>query len=150
MMELRPVDTPEDSPSLYLHDRVTVLIAEDDRGHYLLTRNCLRHASVENEIRWFEDGQATLDYLRSEEYRNHDTKYLLLLDVRMPKIDGLEVLRTIKADPRLKDIAVIMLTTSDDQELANHCYTLGCEAHVIKPPGHSLLRAIERVSRRFF
>lgn len=137
-----------DLPRLRLRDNVTILIAEDERGHYLLTRNCLRQAGVDNEVLWFEDGQSTLDYLGHDEHWQDGRKYLLLLDVRMPKVDGIEVLQQIKGDPRLEEIAVIMLTTSDDHDLAHRCYALGCEAHVVKPPGRVLLKAIERVSQR--
>ena len=72
----------------------------------------------------------------------------MFLDIKMPKVDGVEVLRQIKSDKQLSDISVIMLTTSDDQDIAAQCYELGCQAHIIKPPGPVLLKAIDRVAQR--
>ena len=146
-MSQQDTKTTEEMPRIFLRENVTILIAEDDRGHYRLTQSCLREASIKNEIIWFEDGQATLDFLDKPENREKEKRFLMLLDVRMPKVDGLEVLQKIKKDPKLEDIIVIMLTTSDDQDLAHQCYALGCEAHIVKPPGRVLLKAIERVSR---
>ena len=132
-----------------LRKDIAVLIVEDDRGHYVLTKNCLRNAGIENDITGLEDGQATLDFLSGDGHPSKTgTKYILLLDIRMPKVDGVQVLREVKNDSELKDIPVIMLTTSQDQQLAQLCYELGCEAHIVKPPGDSLLRAIERVGQR--
>ena len=135
--------------SAMLKKEVVFLIVEDDRGHYMLTRQCLRNADIENQIVWLQDGQQALNYLYGK--GNPTTtgkKYIILLDIRMPKIDGIEVLETIKSCPELMDISVIMLTTSEDQQIARKCYELGCEAHIIKPPGHVLLKAISRISQR--
>ncbi|HOK95943.1 MAG TPA: response regulator [Anaerohalosphaeraceae bacterium] len=130
---------------LSVRQDIGIVIAEDDPGHYVLARNCLRSAGITNEILWFEDGQAVLDFFSKLDRKGG--RYILLLDIRMPKVDGMKVLETIKKDPVLRDIPVIMLTTSEDQELAKHCYDLGCEAHIIKPPGKVLLKAIERLSQ---
>lgn len=130
---------------LTVRQDISILIAEDDAGHYVLARNCLRNAGLTNKILWFEDGQAVLDFFYGPERKKG--RYILLLDIRMPKVDGMKVLEMLKKDPALQDIPVIMLTTSEDQELAKRCYDLGCEAHIIKPPGKVLLKAIERLSR---
>lgn len=127
---------------------VVIVIVEDDRGHYLLTKKCLRQAGIENEIIWLEDGQSALDYFFNETFNNSHQKYIVLLDIRLPKHDGTVVLKKMKADPKLQSIPVIMLTTSEDRQIAANCYELGCEAHVVKPPGKVLLRAIERVKQR--
>lgn len=132
-----------------LRNEVIILIVEDNQGHYTLTKHCLRQAGIENEIVWLANGQEALDYLNGEgNPRINGTKYIMLLDIRMPKVDGIEVLSTIKQDESLSDISVIMLTTSEDQLIARQCYDLGCDAHVIKPPGEVLLKAIARVSQR--
>jgi len=132
-----------------LRSEVVVLIAEDNKGHYLLAKNCLHSAGLENEIIWLEDGQAALDYLYKESTpRLMNKKFLLLLDIRMPKVDGIEVLERIKQNQDFNHIGVIMLTTSEDQQIAARCYELGCDAHIIKPPGEVLLKAIERVGER--
>ena len=98
------------------HD-VVIVTAEDDEGHALLIKKNLRRAGLSNEILHFMDGKETLDFLFSEEIeakRHEGTCYLLLLDIRMPKVDGIEVLRRIKSTPALKRMPVIMITTTDD------------------------------------
>lgn len=132
-----------------LRSEIVILIVEDNKGHYILTEHFLRQAGIENKVLWLSNGQQALDYLNGEGNPTaNGTKYLMLLDIRMPKVDGIEVLSTIKQDETLRDIAVIMLTTSEDQLIARKCYELGCDAHIIKPPGEVLLKAIDRVGQR--
>jgi CheY-like chemotaxis protein len=132
-----------------LRQGIEILVVEDERAHYLLANHCLKGAGINNNIVWFEDGQAVMDFLEgSSNLSSNGKKYIMLLDIRMPKVDGIEVLKRIKSDDNLKNIQVIMLTTSDDQQQAKLCYDLGSSSHVIKPPGKSLLKAIERVSER--
>lgn len=128
---------------------VIILIAEDDKGRYVLTKNYLRKVGIDNEIVWLEDGQATLDYLyNGSNALIKGKKFMLLLDIRMPKVDGIEVLERLKQDDNFDNISVIMLTTSEDQQLARRCYDLGCDAHIIKPPGEVLLKAMQRAGER--
>lgn len=132
-----------------LKDNIVFLVVEDNPGHYTLTKYCLRKAGIQNEIIWFEDGQKILDFLNGDGHPlKEGNKYIMLLDIKMPKVDGIEVLRKIKSNGHLMDISTIMLTTSDDQHLATECYGLGCDAHIIKPPGKVLLKAITRVAQR--
>jgi CheY-like chemotaxis protein len=115
---------------------VTILMAEDDNTHALLMERVLRKAGLNNPILRFMDGQEVLDFL-NELNRHPDAHqgqaYLLLLDIYMPRVDGVEVLRELKADAALKNIPVIMLTTADDPEEIQHCYALGCNLFVTKP-----------------
>ncbi len=131
-----------------LRNDIVIIMAEDEEGHYLLTKHCLRKAGISNEIIWFEDGRKTLDFFLGDGFGRDGKKCLLLLDIRMPGMDGIEILEKIKKNDALAHVPVIMLTTSGDQELANRCYSLGCEAHIIKPPGITLLKAIKRVCER--
>ncbi len=113
-----------------------ILIAEDDSGHARLIEKNLRRAGLDNPILRFEDGQDILDFLfcRGEgSKRAPDTPYLLLLDIRMPKVDGIEVLRQLKADPELRRIPVSMLTTTDDPREVARCHELGCSNYIVKP-----------------
>lgn len=113
-----------------------ILIAEDDEGHFELIKRSLQRAGVCNEILRFADGQETLDFLfvRGDgAKREHDKEYLLLLDIRMPKIDGMEVLERVKKDPELKKIPVVMLTTTDDPRTIERCHNLGCSVYIVKP-----------------
>ena len=119
-----------------LAEGVTILVAEDDQGHAaLITRN-LKRAGITNEIICFKDGQETLDFLmRASKGSQHVTnaRYILLLDIRMPKVDGVEVLRQLKQDAELAKIPVTMLTTTDDPREIEECYRLGCSNYITKP-----------------
>ena len=118
------------------HTSVTILIAEDDDGHAELILEQLRSAGVSNEIIRFRDGQELWDYLvaagrRTSPYDNHG--FLLLLDIVMPGLDGLEILRRIKTDKQWHNLPIIMLTTTDDPREIESCYTLGCNCYITKP-----------------
>jgi CheY-like chemotaxis protein len=112
-----------------------ILIAEDDEGHARLIEKNLRRARVANRVERFEDGQQILDFLfrRGERNREPRIPYLLLLDIRMPKVDGVEVLRQLKEDKELRKVPVIMLTTTDDPREVERCHELGCSNYIVKP-----------------
>jgi len=93
----------------------TILIADDDDGHAFLVEDNLRRGGVKTEFLRFNDGQEVLDFLfgrTAEPAFDPQKAYLLLLDIRMPKVDGVAVLQQIKSDPMLHSLPVIMLTTS--------------------------------------
>jgi len=112
-----------------------ILVADDDPGHARLIEKNLRRAALGNRIERFEDGQQVLDFLfcRGERKRERETPYLLLLDIRMPKVDGVEVLFQLKGDEELRKIPIIMLTTTDDPREVERCHALGCSSYVVKP-----------------
>lgn len=114
---------------------VVILVADDDEGHVRLIEKNLRRAALGNRIERFKDGQEVLDFLfcRSTRGREKGVPYLLLLDIRMPKVDGLEVLRQLKDDLELRKIPVIMLTTTDDPREVERCHLLGCSNYIVKP-----------------
>ena len=114
---------------------VIILIADDDIGHARLIEKNLQRAGLNNAVERFENGQEILDYLfrRGTRVRSADVSYLLLLDIRMPKVDGIEVLRQVKSDAELKKIPVLMLTTTDDPREVERCHALGCNNYVVKP-----------------
>ena len=115
---------------------VVLLIADDDAGHARLIEKNLRRAGLSNPMLRFEDGQQILDFIfqRADGLkRTADTPYLLLLDIRMPKVDGVEVLRQLKADAELRKIPVCMLTTTDDPREVERCHALGCNNYIVKP-----------------
>ena len=117
------------------HDQPVILVAEDDAGHAHLIQKNLRRTGLTNRIERFADGQQTLDFLfgAGERRRQANTPYLLLLDIRMPKVDGVEVLRRMKADPEVRKLPVTMLTTTDDPLEVDRCYRLGCNSYMVKP-----------------
>jgi CheY-like chemotaxis protein len=113
-----------------------ILIADDDDGHARLIEKNLRRAGLHNSIQRFVDGQAVLDFLFRRGPAPHWSKgssYLLLLDIRMPKVDGVEVLRQVKADPELRKVPVIMLTTTEDPRDVERCHLIGCSSYIVKP-----------------
>jgi len=110
----------------------TILIVDDDEGHAILIRENLEAAGLSNRIRHFRDGQAILDFFFKDHPAPGDA-FLVLLDIRMPKVDGIEVLRRLKADPTLRKLPVIMLTTTDDAREVTRCHELGCNVYLRKP-----------------
>lgn len=113
---------------------VQILLAEDDDGHAELIVEHLRDAGVTNPIHRFRNGEELWSHVTQSDFlRSAEQHCLLLLDIRMPRLDGTEVLRRIKADERLRTLPVIMLTTTDDPREVERCYSLGCNAYVTKP-----------------
>lgn len=109
----------------------TILIAEDDDAHADLITTNLRRAGLMNSIVRFRDGQEALDYLTGSGFA--PGSYVLLLDIVMPSVDGVEVLRRIKELPHLRRIPVVMVTTTDDPKEVRRCHDLGCNSYITKP-----------------
>ncbi|HKL33827.1 MAG TPA: response regulator [Tangfeifania sp.] len=113
-----------------------IILAEDDEGHASLIKRNLKRAGLMNEIIHFKDGKETLDFLfdeKKEKEQVKDIASLLLLDIKMPKVDGIEVLRRVKQDEKLKKMPVIMITTTDDPREIEKCHELGCSSYIAKP-----------------
>lgn len=113
-----------------------ILIAEDDEGHAgLLTKN-FRRAGLKNKTILLNDGEDTIDFFFGNGKGPHvqdGNSYVLILDIRMPKVDGITILRRLKNDKRLKGIPVVMFTTTFDSETVKKCHDLGCAKYLIKP-----------------
>ncbi|GAB6145351.1 response regulator [Desulfocicer niacini] len=119
-----------------MEKNVVILLAEDDEGHAGLIKKNLSRAGIVNEIFHFKDGQKVLNFLfcqGKEPHRKPNTPYVLLLDIRMPRVDGLEVLARVKQDPELRKMPIIMVTTTDDPREVALCHELGCSNYVTKP-----------------
>jgi CheY-like chemotaxis protein len=113
-----------------------ILVVDDDEGHAILIVKNLRRAGICNDIKQFRNGQEILDFLMKTDIEDHlqpGLAYILLLDIRMPVVDGVEVLRQLKQDPELAKIHVTMLTTTDDPREIEACYRLGCNNYIAKP-----------------
>ena len=131
------------------HEPLTVLLAEDDPGHAALIQRNLKRAGIVNDIKHVGDGQEALDYIRCEgRYagRLPNGQQLLVLDINMPRVDGVEVLRRVKADAKTSRLPVIMLTTTDDPREVQRCYELGCSVYVLKPVEYTaFVEALQRL-----
>jgi len=113
-----------------------ILLAEDNPNDAELTLAALSGESLANEVIWLKDGQDTLDYLRCEgDYAQREkiNPGLILLDLKMPRVDGLQVLQEVKADPLLRNIPVVILTSSREESDLVACYNHGVNAFVVKP-----------------
>lgn len=109
---------------------VVIVLAEDDSGHARLIEKNLR-AVITNPVVRFSNGKDALDYFRS--VGQASPQHLLLLDLNLPVMDGYQLLRHLKTDPRTVLIPVIVLTATDDPAEIQRCYDLGCNAYVVKP-----------------
>lgn len=120
------------SPSATLR----VFLVEDDAGHAQLIRRNLSRVGVAHNLQHFVDGNDFLDFLDTLKDDELGHKCLVLLDIHMPGIDGIDVLRRIKADPRFAVLPVIMLSTTDDPGEIQRCHELGCSNYLTKPIDH--------------
>jgi CheY-like chemotaxis protein len=118
-------------------DPVTILVVDDDLGHCELIRRNLRRAAAHNPVVVLHTGEAALAHVRAcgtPDGHAAPGPLLILLDINMPgAINGMDALRLLKADPMLRTLPVIMLTTTDDPREIARCYDLGCSAYVTKP-----------------
>ena len=130
-------------------ESLTILLAEDDDGHANLIHRNLERAGLANGFHRVSDGQEALDYVRGEGAyagQTAEPNVLLLLDINMPRVDGIEVLRQLKGNPVTAMIPVIMLTTTDDPREVERCYQLGCNVYITKPVDYDgFINAIQQL-----
>ncbi len=116
---------------------ITILMADDDEDDRLLTQDALAESRVLNELHFVEDGVELLEYLertgKFEDKTLSPRPGLILLDLNMPRMDGREALQAIKANPNLKGIPVVILTTSKQEEDMVKGYDLGAASYITKP-----------------
>jgi CheY-like chemotaxis protein len=126
-----------------------ILLVEDDPRDVELTLTALDDYKLANEVVVARDGQQALDYLRCQgEYKTrvNENPAVLLLDLKLPKVDGLEVLKEIRTDERLKFIPVVVLTSSQEEKDMIRSYTLGVNAYVVKPVDfHEFINAVKEL-----
>lgn len=113
---------------------VKILLVEDNEGDIMLTKEALEDAKILIELKVLKDGKSAIDFLnKTDQYANEETPDLLLLDVNLPKKNGLEVLQYIKGNDILKHIPVIMLTTSSSESDINKSYNNYANCYITKP-----------------
>jgi CheY-like chemotaxis protein len=126
-----------------------ILIVEDDPRDVELTLAALEEYHLTNEVVVTRDGQEALDYLYCRgqfDTRSNENPAVMLLDLKLPKIDGLEVLQQIKSDDRLKMIPVVVLTSSHEEKDMMRSYKLGVNAYVVKPVDfHEFVNAVKEL-----
>lgn len=117
--------------------RIVILMADDDADDRMLTRDALEESRVLNDLRFVEDGEELMEYLtRQGKYSDPELSPrpgLILLDLNMPKKDGREALKEIKADPELRRIPIVVMTTSKAEEDVFRSYDFGANSFITKP-----------------
>jgi CheY-like chemotaxis protein len=126
-----------------------ILMVEDDPKDVELTLTALEEYKLANEVVVTRDGEEALDYLYCRgnfTTRTHENPAVLLLDLKLPKVDGLEVLQQVKSDEKLRMIPVVVLTSSHEERDMVASYTLGVNAYVVKPVDfHEFVNAIKEL-----
>jgi len=115
---------------------VTIVMIEDDEGHARLIERNIRRSGVNNEIIPFTDGTSAVDYLFGKDGSGLERKgqaLLVLLDLNLPDMTGIDILRRVKENKYLKCMPVVVLTTTDDSHEIKRCYELGCNVYITKP-----------------
>lgn len=122
------------------YEPTNILLVEDEAAHAQLTIRAIRKAGNANRIDTVSDGEEALDYMfnrgKFSDEKQYPTPGLILLDIKLPGIDGTEVLKHIKEDSRLKKIPVVMLTTSERSEDVELCYEHHANSYLTKPVGY--------------
>ncbi|NJM33658.1 MAG: response regulator [Rhodomicrobium sp.] len=113
-----------------MNEAVTIVMIEDDEGHARLIEKNIVRAGVSNPIKHFVNGADALSYLSSE---GRPKSLLILLDLNLPDMTGIDILQRLKDDALLRPSPVIVLTTTDDKREIERCYQLGCSVYITKP-----------------
>ena len=121
-----------------LTQAVTILMIEDDDGHARLIEKNIRRAGVSNEIVHLRDGTGAIKLLSGAAgaagaARGEHGPFMILLDLNLPDMSGVDILKRVKADERFRRAPVIVLTTTDDKAEIDRCYDLGCNVYITKP-----------------
>jgi CheY-like chemotaxis protein len=132
-------------------DAVDVLLVEDDEGDVLMTREAFEYHKIQNRLHVVSDGKQALEFLRrTGRYADAPRPGLVLLDVNLPRMSGLEVLAELKRDDRLLTIPVIMLSTSQAEQDILRSYSLHANAYISKPVGFEpFIDAIRQIDSFF-
>jgi len=113
-----------------MDEAIEILLAEDNAQDAEMTMRALRRGNVANPVHWARDGAEALEYLFSG--RNRPPR-LVLLDIKMPRVDGIEVLRRLKSEPATRAIPVVVMTSSNEERDVVETYRLGVNSYIVKP-----------------
>ncbi|MGN6308836.1 MAG: response regulator [Xanthobacteraceae bacterium] len=132
---------------------VTIIMIEDDEGHARLIERNIRRSGVNNDIMPFTNGTDAIRYLFGTDGRgsaHKDEALLILLDLNLPDMSGIDILRRVKENEHLKATPVVVLTTTDDAQEIKRCYELGCNVYITKPVNYeSFANAIRQLGLFF-
>ncbi|MBN9003356.1 MAG: response regulator [Rhizobiales bacterium] len=132
---------------------VTIIMIEDDEGHARLIERNIRRSGVNNDIRPFSNGTDAVQYLLGADGSgsvHKDEALLVLLDLNLPDMSGIDILRRVKENAYLKCAPVVVLTTTDDAQEIKRCYDLGCNVYITKPVNYeSFANAIRQLGLFF-
>jgi CheY-like chemotaxis protein len=132
---------------------VTIIMIEDDEGHARLIERNIRRSGVNNEIKPFTNGTEAVKYLLGADGTGLDHKghaLLILLDLNLPDMTGIDILKMVKQNSFLKSAPVVILTTTDDSHEIKRCYELGCNVYITKPVNYeSFANAIRQLGLFF-
>jgi DNA-binding response OmpR family regulator len=136
-----------------MSEHVTIIMIEDDEGHARLIERNIRRSGVNNEIIPFANGTDAMAYLLGNDASGAQRKgeaMLILLDLNLPDMTGIEILRRVKETSHLKCTPVVVLTTTDDAQEIKRCYELGCNVYITKPVNYeSFANAIRQLGLFF-
>lgn len=139
----------QESPNAVPEASVNIVLVEDDDGHATLVEKNLRRAGLANRFTRLADGQEAVDYLFAQgAYTDRPSleHTVVLLDLRMPRMGGIEVLEKVKGSPIVAQVPIIVLTTTDDPREIDRCYELGCNIYITKPVEYdAFIEAIRRL-----
>ena len=129
------------------YEQVRILLVEDNPLDAELSIRALKEGKLANSIEWVKDGQQALEYLFQQGAyvdRSRDMPHLVLLDLKMPRVGGLEVLKIIKSDERTRRIPVVIMTSSQEEQDIAQSYDLGVNSYVVKPVDFAALTNVAR------
>ena len=132
---------------------VTIVMVEDDEGHARLIEKNVRRAGVNTEIVPFTNANSALDYILGSDRSGNsvqDRHLLILLDLNLPDMSGIDILEKVKSNPHAKRLPVVILTTTDDEREIQRCYDLGANVYITKPVDYdSFAHAIRQLGLFF-
>jgi CheY-like chemotaxis protein len=130
-------------------NRFPILLAEDNPDDILIIKRAWSKGLIKNMLYIVNNGEEALEFLYKQgEYSNAPTPGLMLLDLKMPRVDGFEVLKTVKQDAKLKQLPIIVLTTSNREMDIQRAFNLGCNSYILKPVDYEkFLVAVETIQK---
>jgi len=126
-----------ESNKIFYPDKYPILLVEDNPDDITITQRAWKKGLIKYRLYVVNDGEQALEFLyKKGDYADAPTPCLMLLDLKMPKVDGFEVLKTVKQDEDLKSMPVVVLTSSRDNDALDRAYDLGCNSFIVKPVGY--------------